>query len=202
MTAVITATQPAWITPFTGLSPRCFSKLVTMLRRGGADAVRRGRPWSLPLEDRVLPRGHPGAAPRRLHRRTRNPRPRRRAPAGHDRAGADGGRGARTATPCTVLTCGALPAHGSRSRARAGGGCGTARPRPVRGRLARRRPGADQVEQDEDTETATLVTAPGRSLLIRDLPRLRVPGKITAGIQRSSLLSAVSRATLPCPSKL
>ena len=54
MTAVITATQPAWITPFTGLSPRCFSKLVRMLRRDGADAVRRGRPWSLPLEDRVL----------------------------------------------------------------------------------------------------------------------------------------------------
>lgn len=54
MTAVITATQPAWITPFTGLSPRCFSKLVTMLRRDGADAVRRGRPWSLPLEDQVL----------------------------------------------------------------------------------------------------------------------------------------------------
>jgi hypothetical protein len=53
VTAVITATQPAWITPFTGLSPRCFSKLVRMLRRDGADAVRRGRPWSLPLEDRV-----------------------------------------------------------------------------------------------------------------------------------------------------
>jgi hypothetical protein len=28
--------------------------LVTLLRREGADAVRRGRPWSLPLEDRVL----------------------------------------------------------------------------------------------------------------------------------------------------
>lgn len=48
------ATEPTWITPFTGLSPRCFNKLVTMLRRDGADAVRRGRPWSLPLEDRVL----------------------------------------------------------------------------------------------------------------------------------------------------
>ncbi|MFE6064691.1 transposase [Streptomyces sp. NPDC056431] len=54
MTAVITTTQPAWISPFTGLSPRSFSKLVTMLRRDGAAAVRRGRPWSLPLEDRVL----------------------------------------------------------------------------------------------------------------------------------------------------
>ncbi|GAA2978448.1 hypothetical protein GCM10020227_53920 [Streptomyces flavovirens] len=54
LTAVITATQPAWATPFTGPSPRRFSKLVTMLRREGADAVRRGRPWSLPLEDRVI----------------------------------------------------------------------------------------------------------------------------------------------------
>ncbi|GGX44239.1 IS5 family transposase [Streptomyces chryseus] len=51
---VITASQPSWIAPFTGLSPRCLGKLVTMLRREGADAVRRGRPWSLPLEDRVL----------------------------------------------------------------------------------------------------------------------------------------------------
>ncbi|WP_189801559.1 transposase [Streptomyces tanashiensis] len=40
--------------PFTGLSPRCFGKLLTALRRDGADAVHRGWPWSLPLEDRVL----------------------------------------------------------------------------------------------------------------------------------------------------
>lgn len=40
--------------PFTGLSPRCLGKLVTMLRRESADAVRRGRPLGLPLEDRVL----------------------------------------------------------------------------------------------------------------------------------------------------
>jgi len=51
---VITASEPSWIAPFSGLSPRCFGKLVTMLRRDGADAVRRGRPWSLSLEDRVL----------------------------------------------------------------------------------------------------------------------------------------------------
>lgn len=51
---MITALQPSWIGPFTGLSPRCFGKLVTALRREGADTVRRGRPWSLPLEDRVL----------------------------------------------------------------------------------------------------------------------------------------------------
>ncbi|MCY0932543.1 transposase [Streptomyces sp. H27-H1] len=51
---VITASEPSWIAPFTGLSPRLFGKLVTVLRREGADAVRRGRPWSLPLEDRAL----------------------------------------------------------------------------------------------------------------------------------------------------
>ncbi|MEF9907254.1 transposase [Streptomyces sp. P9-A2] len=54
MAGVITASQPSWIGPFTGLSPRCFGKLVTALRREGAGVVRRGRPWSLPLEDRVL----------------------------------------------------------------------------------------------------------------------------------------------------
>jgi hypothetical protein len=51
---VITASEPSWITPFTGLSPRCFGKLITVLRREGADPVRKGRPWSLPLEDRAL----------------------------------------------------------------------------------------------------------------------------------------------------
>lgn len=54
MAGVITASESSWIAPFTGLSPRLFEKLVTVLRREGADAVRRGRPWSLPLEDRVL----------------------------------------------------------------------------------------------------------------------------------------------------
>ncbi len=54
MASVITASEPSWITPFAGLSPRCFGKLVTTLRRDGAHVVHRGRPWSLPLEDRVL----------------------------------------------------------------------------------------------------------------------------------------------------
>ncbi len=54
MAGVITASEPSWIAPFSGLSPRAFSKLVTVLRREGADAVRKGRPWSLPLEDRAL----------------------------------------------------------------------------------------------------------------------------------------------------
>jgi len=51
---VITASEPAWTAPFTGLGPRVFGKLVTALRREGADPVRKSRPWSLPLEDRVL----------------------------------------------------------------------------------------------------------------------------------------------------
>ena len=55
MAGVITASEPSWIAPFAGLSPRRFGKLVTALRREGADAVKRGRPWGLPLEDRVLP---------------------------------------------------------------------------------------------------------------------------------------------------
>ncbi len=54
MAGVITASEPSWISAFTGLSPRQFGKLVTVLRREGADVVRRGRPWSLPLEDRAL----------------------------------------------------------------------------------------------------------------------------------------------------
>lgn len=54
MSGVITASEPSWIAPFTGLSPRVFGKLVTALRREGVDPVRNGRPWSLPLEDRVL----------------------------------------------------------------------------------------------------------------------------------------------------
>lgn len=33
MVGVITASQPSWTAPFTRLSPRCFAKVVTMLRR-------------------------------------------------------------------------------------------------------------------------------------------------------------------------
>ncbi|MEV5463089.1 transposase [Streptomyces sp. NPDC002788] len=54
MAGVITASEPSRITPFSGLSTRQFSNLVAALRRQGADTVRRGRPWSLALEDRVL----------------------------------------------------------------------------------------------------------------------------------------------------
>lgn len=51
---VITASVPSWIEPFTGLTPRCFAKLVAEVRREQAADQQRGRPWSLPLEDRVL----------------------------------------------------------------------------------------------------------------------------------------------------
>ncbi|GHA49641.1 hypothetical protein GCM10010329_84810 [Streptomyces spiroverticillatus] len=54
MAGVITASETSWTAPFTGMSPRAFGKLVAVLRCEGADAVRKGRPWSLPLEDRVL----------------------------------------------------------------------------------------------------------------------------------------------------
>ncbi|MEU5282361.1 transposase [Streptomyces asoensis] len=54
MAGVITASVPSWIPLFSGLSLRQFGKLVTAVRRQGADTVRRGRPWGLPLEDRVL----------------------------------------------------------------------------------------------------------------------------------------------------
>ncbi|QUW88887.1 MULTISPECIES: transposase family protein [unclassified Streptomyces] len=54
MTGVITASELCWIAPFSGLSPRQFGKLITALRREGAVPVCKGRPWSLPLEDRVL----------------------------------------------------------------------------------------------------------------------------------------------------
>lgn len=51
---MITASEPSWISPFTGLSLRQFAKLVTVVRRKEAGSVRRGRPWGLPLEDRLL----------------------------------------------------------------------------------------------------------------------------------------------------
>ncbi len=54
MSGVITASESSWTAPFTGLSPCQFGKLVTALRCEGADPVHKGRPWSLPLEDRVL----------------------------------------------------------------------------------------------------------------------------------------------------
>ncbi|WP_329940781.1 transposase family protein [Streptomyces sp. BE147] len=54
MAGLITASEPSWIAPFTGLSPRCFGRLVTAVRREIAAKAHRGRPWGLPLEDRIL----------------------------------------------------------------------------------------------------------------------------------------------------
>ncbi|WP_171166536.1 transposase family protein [Streptomyces sp. I05A-00742] len=54
MSGVITASEPSWTAPFTGLSPRVLGQLVTAPRREGASSPGQGRPWGLPLEDRVL----------------------------------------------------------------------------------------------------------------------------------------------------
>ena len=54
MPGVITASQPSWITSFPRLNPRAFRTLIARLRREGADTPKPGRPWSLPLEVRVL----------------------------------------------------------------------------------------------------------------------------------------------------
>lgn len=51
---VVTASEECWIEPFSGLLRRVFDRLVRQLEREGADAARRGRPWSLTLADRVL----------------------------------------------------------------------------------------------------------------------------------------------------
>ncbi|RYJ25779.1 mobile element protein [Streptomyces sp. L-9-10] len=54
MAGVITASEFSWIAPSTGLSPRAFARLMTVLRREGAAVARRGRPWNLPLKNRTL----------------------------------------------------------------------------------------------------------------------------------------------------
>ncbi|WP_079080718.1 transposase [Streptomyces ardesiacus] len=54
MAGVITASEPSWIRPFTGLSPRSFGRLVTAVQRESAAGPRTGRPWGLSLEDRIL----------------------------------------------------------------------------------------------------------------------------------------------------
>jgi DDE superfamily endonuclease/Helix-turn-helix of DDE superfamily endonuclease len=54
---VISASRSEWIVPFTGLQPGQFRKLVRLVaQRGGPDIEdgRPGRPWALPLADRVL----------------------------------------------------------------------------------------------------------------------------------------------------
>lgn len=54
---VISASSPAWIGPFTGLSPVQLRRLVKAVAARGGQAVADGRPgrsWALPLADRVL----------------------------------------------------------------------------------------------------------------------------------------------------
>ena len=65
MAGVITASEPSWIAPFTGLSPRQFNKLITVLRREGATLVA-GAPIFEHGQDT-------GARPGRLVRNGRKP---------------------------------------------------------------------------------------------------------------------------------
>jgi hypothetical protein len=54
---VITASRPEWISPFTGLEPAQFRRLVRLVAERGGDAIADGRPgrqWALDLADRVL----------------------------------------------------------------------------------------------------------------------------------------------------
>ena len=51
---VISVAEPTWGPVFTGLSVRQFRKLVTIVRRRGAEQTGAGRRWGLSLEDRVL----------------------------------------------------------------------------------------------------------------------------------------------------
>ncbi|MFB6819801.1 transposase [Streptomyces sp. NPDC056347] len=51
---VITASELSWTAPFVGVAPRRFNGVVRAPRRDGADNARQGRPWGIPLEDRVL----------------------------------------------------------------------------------------------------------------------------------------------------
>ncbi|TXS81321.1 hypothetical protein EAO76_00725, partial [Streptomyces sp. sk2.1] len=44
---VITASEQYWTVPFSGPIPCVFEKPVTVLRRQGADTVRKSRTWSL-----------------------------------------------------------------------------------------------------------------------------------------------------------
>jgi hypothetical protein len=53
MGGVISASDPMWIEPFSGLSESQFRKLVALVRRRGGN-IQRGWPRRLCLEDRVL----------------------------------------------------------------------------------------------------------------------------------------------------
>ncbi len=51
---VVSAADPVMVELFSGLRSRTFARLITRLRREGADRPLRGRPWGLSFEDRVL----------------------------------------------------------------------------------------------------------------------------------------------------
>lgn len=46
--------DPSWVETFTGLRMKQFERLLTVVRERGGDGPRLGRPWRLPLADRVL----------------------------------------------------------------------------------------------------------------------------------------------------
>lgn len=46
--------DPLWVETFTGLRMRQFERLLKVVRERGGDGPRLGRPWCLPLADRVL----------------------------------------------------------------------------------------------------------------------------------------------------
>ncbi|KOV20381.1 transposase, partial [Streptomyces sp. XY413] len=46
--------EPVWVETFTGLRIDRFVKLVKVVRERGGDGPGGGRPWCLPLADRVL----------------------------------------------------------------------------------------------------------------------------------------------------
>ncbi|WP_432024175.1 hypothetical protein [Streptomyces parvus] len=70
MAGVITASEPSWTVPFTGLSPCGFGRSMTTARHETADEPRCGRPWSLSPEDRVPPVAAYGRADLTLRRLT------------------------------------------------------------------------------------------------------------------------------------
>jgi hypothetical protein len=51
---VISAADPVIVELFSELRPATFARLISQLRREGADRPLRGRPWGLCFQDRVL----------------------------------------------------------------------------------------------------------------------------------------------------